>query len=149
MGLSLSSSFSWRSFKLIAAIATGRINVRQSVEVEICDCLQCLACWRSVKAIGKRGEPCNVFWLQGEQFADSIAPALRAASPIRRPAVSYHRHRHLIVPARPMACLPLGVAESMLSFRLATSWHGFVPRYVTGVYGSGLGPEAAERRLPH
>jgi hypothetical protein len=30
--------------------------------------------------------------------------------------------------ARSMACLPLGVAESTLSFRLATSWHGFVLR---------------------
>jgi hypothetical protein len=48
-----------------------------------------------------------------------------------------------------MACLPLGVAESMLSFRFATSWHGFVLRYVTGLYGSAPGPEAAKRRVLH
>jgi len=85
---------------------------------------------------------------QVDQFADGIAPALRAAAPISRPAVSDHWHRHLIALARPMASLPLGVAESMLPFRLATSWHGFVLRYVTGLYGSarGLAASADDRR---
>jgi hypothetical protein len=92
MGLSLSSSFSWRSFELIAAVATRRIDGRQGVEIEICDSLQRLSGWRSVKAFGKCVEPCNVFGLQGDQFADGIAPALRAAAPISRSAVSDHRH---------------------------------------------------------
>jgi hypothetical protein len=119
----------------IAAIATGRIDSRQGVEVEICDGLQRLSCWRGAKAVGKCVEPCNIFGLQGDQFADGIAPALRAAAPIGRPAVSDYRLRHLIVQARPMASLPLGVAQSTLPFRFATSWHGFVLRYVTGLYG--------------
>jgi hypothetical protein len=149
MGLSLSSSFLGFSFELIAAIATGRIDGRQGVEVDIGDGLQCLSGWRGAKAVGKRVEPCNVLGLQGDQFADGIAPALGAATSIDGPAVSDHRRRHPIVLARSMSCLPLGVAESMLSFRLATSWHGFVLRYVTGLYGSVLGLEAAERRLLH
>jgi hypothetical protein len=148
-GFPCQAAFLCFSFELIAAIATRRIDGRQGVEVQICDGLQRLSGWRGAKAFGKRVEPGNVFGLQGDQFADGIAPALRAAASIRRPAVSDHWHRHPIVLTRPMACLPLGVAESMLSFRLATSWHGFVFRYVTGLYGSALGPEAAERRLLH
>ena len=85
--------------------------------------------------------------LQGDQFVDGIAPALRTAAPIGGPAVSDYRHP--IVLACSMACLPLGVAESTLSFRLATSWHDFVLRYVTGLYGSAPGLEAGERRSLH
>jgi hypothetical protein len=90
MGLSLSSSFSWRSFELIAAITTRRIN-RWPPSLESAG-LQRLSGWRGVKATGKCVEPCNVFGLQGDQFADGIAPALRTAAPISRPAVSDHRH---------------------------------------------------------
>jgi hypothetical protein len=148
-GFPCQADFLGVSFELITAIATRRIDGRQGVEIEICDGLQRLSCWRGAKALRKGVEPGNIFGLQGDQFADGIAPALRAAAPIGRPAVSDHRRRHPIVLARPMACLPLGVTESMLSFRLATSWHGFVLRYVTGLYGSARGLEAGERRSLH
>ena len=78
----------------------------------------------------------------GEQFIDGIAPALRSAASIGGPAVPDLGRGHLIVLARPVACLPFGIAESTLLFRLAASWHGIVPRYVTHLYGSVLGPEA-------
>ena len=149
MGLSLSSSFFGVSFGSITAIATGRIDGRQGVEVDLCDSLYRLSCWRATKAVGKCVEPCNILGLQGDQFVDGIAPALRTAAPIGGPAVSDHRHRHPIVLACSMACLPLGVAESTLSFRLATSWHGFVLRYVTDLYGSAPGLEAGERCWLH
>src|SRR5271166_4335616 len=91
------------SVESIAAIATGWIDVGQGVEVEVCDGLQSLSCWGGAKAVGKRVEPCNIFGLEGGQFADGIAPALRTAASIGRPAVSDHGHRHTVVLARPIA----------------------------------------------
>ena len=126
----------------IASIATGRINLGQGTEVEVGDSLQRLSCRRGAKAVGKRVEPRDVFGLHGEQFIDGIAPALRSAASIGGPAVPDLGRGHLIVLARPVACLPFGIAESTLPFRLAASWHGIVPRYVTHLYGSVLGPEA-------
>jgi len=141
MGLFLSSGFLGVFFESIASITTGRIDGRQSVEVEVCDGLQRFSCWRGAKAVGKGVEPCNIFGVEGDQFADGIAPALRTAAPIDRPTVSDHGRQHPIVLARPMASLALGIAEGMVPFRLATSWHGFGLRYVTGLYGSTLGLE--------
>ena len=62
-GFPCQAAFLGVSFELVAAIATGRIDGRQGVEVEFCDDLQRLACWRRAKAVGKRVEPCNVFGL--------------------------------------------------------------------------------------
>jgi hypothetical protein len=86
----------------IASIATGRINLGQGVEVEVGDSLQRLSCRRGAKAVGERVEPRNVFGLQGDQFIDGIAPALRSAASIGGPAVPDLGRGHLIVLARPV-----------------------------------------------
>src|SRR5215471_21745939 len=113
---------------LIAPEAAWRQGGDQFVEVEIEDCLQCLAGSALLKVFGQRFEPLRVLALQDDEFGGGIAPALGAAASVGRWPVMDHRPGRSTSGA--MAGLSLGIGQWSVGERLAG--HGLTPkRYVT------------------
>ena len=113
----------------ITAVAAWRHDCGKRIEVEFGDLAQSFGGATVAEAVGQGLVPVGILGLQREQFGDGGPPALRSGAAIRRPAVADHRELLLGLVASAVACLSLSVAEGMLTFRLATSWH--VPFSVT------------------
>jgi len=123
MGLSLSRGIHGRSSVSIAAVAAWWYGGGKRIEVEFDDLAQSFGGGTVAEAVGQGLIPVGILGLQRKQFGNSGPPALRSGAAIRRPAVADHRELLLGLVAGAIACLSLSVAEGMLTFRLATSWH--------------------------
>jgi hypothetical protein len=111
----------------IASKAARRLDIGKSVEIEVDDGLQCLCGGAVAEAFGRCVSPGGVFGLQGEQFGDRIVPSLWSGTSIRRSAITDQRCRLPGVPAGAISGLSFGVAEGVITCRLAASWHGCSP----------------------
>ena len=75
----------------ITAIAAGRrLDLGESIEVEIDDRLQRHRCGTFAEALGQRIEPCGTFGLDSEHFGEGVVPAPGPAPPVHRLAVFDH-----------------------------------------------------------
>ena len=104
--------------------ATRRLNVGEDVKIELDDGLQCLGGGAVTKAVGQGVAPGGVFGLQGEQFGDGVVPSLRSGASVRRTAIADAGWRLLGLATSAITGLSFGVAEGVVTFRLAASWHG-------------------------
>ena len=111
-------------FESVTAVASGRDDRSEVVEIEVDDGLKRLGSGAVAQIVGQAVGPCGVFGLQGLQFRDGVGPALGAAAPICGLAVAKHGRRLLGELAGTIASLALGIAQGVLALRLATSWHG-------------------------
>jgi hypothetical protein len=72
----------------ITSKATRRLDVGEDVEIELDDGLESLGGGAVAKAVGQGVAPGGVFGLQGEQFGDRVARALRSGASIHRSAIA-------------------------------------------------------------
>ena len=110
------------SSRSIASVTAWRHDGSEFVEVEFDNRLQRHGCGRVAEAVGQCVGPGGVFGLQGEQFGDGIAPALRPGAPIGWPSIADHRRSLLCLVVGTIAGLPFGVAEWLLSLGLSPLW---------------------------
>ena len=108
----------------IASKATRRLDVSEDVKIELDDGLESLGGGAVAKAVGQGVAPGGVFGLQGEQFGDGVVPSLWSGASIRRSAIADQRWRLLGLPTGAISGLSFGVAEGVVTCRLAASWHG-------------------------
>src|SRR5208282_445763 len=59
----------------VLPVSPRRLNGGEGIEVESDDLLECLRRGSVAEAVGQSVRPGNILSLQGEQFADGIAPA--------------------------------------------------------------------------
>jgi hypothetical protein len=108
----------------IASKPTRRLDVSEDIKIELDDGLESLGGGAVTKAVGQGVAPGGVFGLQGEQFGDGVVPSLRSGASVRRTAIADGEWRLLGLPAGAISGLSLGVAEGVVTYRLAASWHG-------------------------
>jgi hypothetical protein len=108
----------------IASKATRRLDVSENVKIELEDGLESLGGGAVTKAVGQGVAPGGVFGLQGEQFGDGVVPSLRSGASVRRTAIADAGWRLLGLATSAITGLSFGVAEGVVTFRLAASWHG-------------------------
>jgi hypothetical protein len=114
-------------YALITSKAARRLDIGKNVKIEVDDGLQCLCSCAVAEAFGQCVSPGRVFGLQGEQFGDRIVPSLWSGTLIRRSTIADQRCRLAGLPAGAISGLSLGVAEGVVTCRLAASWHGCSP----------------------
>jgi hypothetical protein len=108
----------------IASKATRWLDVSEDVKIEIDDGLESLGGGAVTEAVGQGVAPGGVFGLQGEQFGDGVVPSLRSGASVRWPAIADAEWRLLGLPTGAISGLSFGVAEGVVTCRLAASWHG-------------------------
>jgi hypothetical protein len=108
----------------IASKAARRLDFGENVKIELDDGLESLGGGAVTKAVGQGVAPGGVFGLQGEQFGDGVVPSLRSGASVRRTAIADGEWRLLGLPAGAISGLSFGVAEGVVTYRLAASWHG-------------------------
>jgi hypothetical protein len=99
-------------------------SISANVKIELDDGLESLGGGAVTKAVGQGVAPGGVFGLQGEQFGDGVVPSLRSGASVRRTAIADGEWRLLGLPAGAISGLSFGVAEGVVTYRLAASWHG-------------------------
>jgi hypothetical protein len=93
------------------------------IEIEFDDRQQSCSGWTVAKTVGQGVAPGGVFGLQGEQFGDGIAPALRPGASVGRSPIAEDGGWLVGLVASAIARLSFGVAERMLSLGLSASRH--------------------------
>ena len=107
----------------IASKATRRLDVSENVKIELEDGLESLGGGAVTKAVGQGVAPGGVFGLQGEQFGDGVVPSLRSGASVRRAVIADADWHLLGLATSAILSLSFGVAEGVVTFRLAASWH--------------------------
>jgi len=141
MGLLVSSSFWWPDSNVhsgrrldgtctsISSIAARRLDLGESIQVEIDDRLKRNPGSTVAEALGQRIEPCGTFRLDREHFSEGVVPALGPTPPIHRLVVFNHNPGLECLQSGAMASLALSVAEGVFTLRFTASEHGSVLRY--------------------
>jgi len=127
MGLPVSSSFWWPDSNVhsgrrldgtstsISSIAARRLDLGESIQVEIDDRLKRNPGSTVAEALGQRIEPCGTFRLDREHFSEGVVPALGPTPPIHRLVVFNHNPGLECLQSGAMASLALSVAEGVFT----------------------------------
>jgi hypothetical protein len=109
---------------LVTAKPSRRSDLGEVVEVEIDDLLKRLGGGSIAQAFGQGVEPSGILGLQSKQLGDGVSPALRTTAPVCCRASADRGLRLLYLPTSAVSRLSFGIAEGVLGFGFAASWHG-------------------------
>jgi hypothetical protein len=101
-----------RQYQLVTSEASWRFDCGDLIEVEIHDGLEGVTGCAIASSVGKRVKPLGISALLGDQFGDSVAPALRSATAIDGSPVADNYRAGM---AGAVAGLALGAGEGSLA----------------------------------